>query len=76
MQKFDNEDVEAAVIELLKKTLMPVSTDYVAHHTGMGWGTARSVLLNMALKGEIQSEKTTKSLIFRLPRKDGQTHGE
>lgn len=70
MQKFDNQDVEAEVIELLKKTSIPVSTDYVAHHIGMGWGTARSVLLNMALKGEIQSEKTTKSLIFKLPKKE------
>jgi hypothetical protein len=66
VQKFDNEDVEAAVIELLRRTREPVSIDFVSHHTKMGWGTARGVLLNMTLKGQIKSVKTTKSLIFFL----------
>lgn len=72
MQKFDNEKVEAQVIELLERTPIAVSIDYVAHHLTMSWSTSRGLLLNMALKGLIEAEKTTKSLIFRLPKKDGE----
>lgn len=67
MQKFDNEKIETQVIDLMEKTAMPVSIDYVAHHLSMSWPTARGVLLNMKIKGKIELEKTTKSLIFRLP---------
>jgi response regulator of citrate/malate metabolism len=70
MQRFDDKTTEATIIELLKKTPMAVSTDYVAHHTNMSWATSRAVLLNMALKRKIQAEKTTKSMIFRLPNKE------
>lgn len=67
MQKFGNEEIENQVVELLTKTSMPVSIDYVAHHLHMSWSTARGLLLNMTIKGKIEAEKTTKSLIFRLP---------
>jgi len=47
---------------------MAVSTDFVAYHLGIAWVTSRSLLMNMALKGLIEMEKTTKSMIFRLPK--------
>jgi len=72
LQKFDNKKVEAQVIELLERTPTAVSIDYVAHHLEMSWSTSRGLLLNMALKGLVEAEKTTKSLIFRLPKKDGE----
>jgi hypothetical protein len=63
-----NEQVENGVIDLLKKTPMAVSCDYVAFHLKICWATARSLLLNMALEKKIEMEKTTKSAIFRLPK--------
>jgi DNA-binding IclR family transcriptional regulator len=72
-QKFDNEKTEAEVLDLLKNTPMAASTDYVAHNLNVSWSTARGLLLNMTLKGKIEAEKTTKSLIFRLPKKDPAT---
>ena len=68
MQKVGNEQVENEVIELLKKTPMPVSIDYVAYHLHISWPTSRGLLLNMALNKKVEAEKTTKSLIFRLPK--------
>jgi len=63
-----NEQVENSVIELLKKTPMAVSTDYVAYHLRIGWGTARSLLLHMALEKKLEMEETTKGAVFRLPK--------
>jgi hypothetical protein len=47
---------------------MAVSTDFVAYHLGIAWVTARLLLMNMTLKGLVEMEKTTKSMIFRLPK--------
>jgi len=66
-KKFDNPKIEEQVVKLLENTQQPVSIDYVAFHLNVNWNTARSILLNMALKGRIQAVKTTKSLIFLLP---------
>lgn len=68
MQKVGNVEVENEAIELLKKTVMPVSIDYVAYHLHISWPTARGLLLNMALNKKVEAEKTTKGLIFRLPK--------
>ena len=70
MQKYDDATSENSVIELLHRTNMAVSTDFVAYHLSISWVTARALLLNMTIKGLITMEKTTKSMIFRLP-KDG-----
>lgn len=43
---------------------MPVSIEFVAQELGIGWGTARAILLNLAIQGRIAMQKTTKSLIF------------
>jgi len=64
--KFDDPKTEDEVIELLRTAKMPVSIDYVSHHIGVGWDTARATLMNLALQGKIKSQKTTKSLIFSL----------
>ena len=69
MQKFGNEKVEAQVLKLLERTPTAVSIDYVRYHLSISWSTARGLLLNMTIKGKVEAEKTTKSLIFRLPKK-------
>jgi hypothetical protein len=65
--KFDNIQTEEQVVKLLEETKIAVSTDFVAYHLSISWVTARSLLLNMTIKGLVSMEKTTKSMIFRLP---------
>jgi len=47
---------------------MPLSIEYVARHLNVGWGTARAMLLELALDGKIACQKTTKSWIFWISR--------
>jgi len=72
MQKVGNVQVENEAIQLMKKTPMAVSVDFVAFHLKMSWPTARGLLLNMALNKKVEVEKTTKSYIFRLPKEVSQ----
>ncbi len=70
--KFGNPVIQESVIKLLKETGMPVSVDFVARKLGVGWGTARAILLDLAVQGRIRMVKTTKSLIFST-RKEAET---
>jgi len=58
---------EHQLLILLKRTLRPVSVEYVAVHLNIGWGTARAILLELALSGKVVGQKTTKSWIFWIP---------
>jgi membrane protein required for beta-lactamase induction len=60
----NNPKLESDLISLLKKEKRPVSIDYVRHNLDLSWGTARALLLSLALLGKINSMKTTKSWIF------------
>lgn len=71
MQKFNNPKVEQQIIELLKETPMPCSVDYVAQRFDLAWGTARAILLDLAVRGKIRTQKTTKSLIFWVEHQEG-----
>lgn len=62
--KFGNPNIQKKVIQLLQKTDMPASIDFVAYHLHIGWGTARAILLNLAMQNRIIMQKTTKSFIF------------
>ena len=64
MQKFNNPKLEEKIIKLLEETKIPCAIDYVAKNVNIAWGTARAILLNLAVNGRIQTQKTTKSLIF------------
>jgi DNA-binding IclR family transcriptional regulator len=74
LQKVGNEHFETAVIKLLEKTPMAVSVDFVAYHLGISWPTARGLLLTMAINKKVEVEKTTKSMIFRLPKKEAKAN--
>lgn len=69
MQKFNNPEVEKQILDLLEETLIPCSVDYVAQHFDLAWGTARAILLDLAVRGKIKTQKTTKSLIFWIEKK-------
>jgi DNA-binding IclR family transcriptional regulator len=62
-----NSEVQSQLLELLEKTPIPVSIEFVARHLNVGWGTARAMLLELALSGKVASQKTTKSWIFWIP---------
>lgn len=68
--KFGNPNIQSDVVDLLIKTDMPVSVEFVAQKLGIGWGTARAILLNLAIQGRVKMEKTTKSLIFSINEKE------
>jgi len=71
--KFGNADVQNSVLNLLRKTNMPVDVEFVAQKLGIGWGTARAILLNLVVEGKVYMEKTTKSFIFSL--NEGEKNG-
>ena len=73
--KFGNPDIQNNVMSLLQETKMPVSIEFVAQKLSIGWGTARAILLNLAIQGKIRMQKTTKSLIFSIEKKDGSQSG-
>lgn len=62
--KFGNPDIQKNVVDLLRETKIPVSVEFVAQKLNIGWGTARAILLNLAVQGKIRVQKTTKSMIF------------
>jgi hypothetical protein len=66
IQRINDPETEKTVLDVMKEAEQPVSCDYIAFNLQIGWGTARGVLLNMALKGKITALKTTKSFIFLL----------
>lgn len=63
-----NSEIQTQLLNLLGKTPMPVSIEYVARHLNVGWGTARAILLELTLSGKVAGQKTTKSWIFWIPR--------
>jgi hypothetical protein len=64
MNHFNNKNLEIQIVNFLKETPIPASIDYVAQHFNLAWGTARAILLNLVIDGRVQTQKTTKSLIF------------
>jgi len=72
MQKFNNPELEEKIIKFLKDTEIPSSIDYVAQHFNLAWGTARAILLNLAVCAKVTAQKTTKSLIFWVKKEEVQ----
>lgn len=64
MNHFNDKDLESQIVKLLEETPIPASIDFVAQHFNLAWGTARAILLNLVIDGRVQTQKTTKSLIF------------
>jgi len=63
------------VIEYFQSTEVPVVVGDVANLLGVSWSTARQVLMELALSGEIECEVTTRGRIFRrAPNKESLGH--
>ena len=70
--KINTPKVEHRLLKVLSNADNPVSIDYVRYNLKINWGTARALLLSMALEGKIQSMKTSKSWIFWVEKLEAQ----
>ncbi len=70
MQKFDNPEMERKTADSMRKEGQPVSIDWLAHNLGVGWGTARAILMNMSMQGKLKAIRTTKGFVFALKERD------
>jgi hypothetical protein len=62
--KINSPRLRQRVVDLVRMTGQPVSALYVAEHLNLAWGTARALLFELSLNGELNAVKTTKSWIF------------
>jgi len=56
--------VAKRIIEVVDKSDVPVTVDYVAYNIGVSWNTAKTLLLELALIGRVQATKTSHGWIF------------
>ena len=56
--------IQKQVKALITDATVPVDVAYIARRTGVGWGTARYLLLTLALSGEVEAVRTRKSWVF------------
>jgi len=61
---FGNKKTEEQIIKIMTVTQIPCDIEYVAKNVHMAWGTARSILLSLVIKGKIKCQNTTKGWIF------------
>lgn len=57
-------ELKTLALEIVKETRLPTSIEDVARKLGVAWGTARALLLELAVEGKVSAQKTTKSWIF------------
>lgn len=67
--KIGNSKIEKKIYEVIRRAVVPVNIQYVAKFSGLYWGTARVVLLDMVAKGKICMQETTKTPIFWVSEK-------
>jgi hypothetical protein len=65
MLKLNIPELEKQAQALVEGAAVPVTVDYIARQLHIAWDTARSLLLSMALKGQVSAVKTMKSWIFQ-----------
>jgi len=65
--KEKGEELRKKVRVFIKQQETPFSINNVAKEFGISWTTARAILLELALEGEVETIKTTKSYVF-IPR--------
>ena len=64
MLRKENMVLRERVRNFVKKQKQPFSVNDVAREFRISWTTARAILLELALKEEVEIIKTTKSYIF------------
>ena len=71
MPKLNFNELKRSALELVKATQIPVSIGYVAEELGIAWGTARAILLELALEDRVEGLKTMKSWVFMVKKNEG-----
>lgn len=69
-------ELKKKVKEFIKRQKRPFSINDVAREFKISWTTARALLLELALEGEVEVMKTTKSYIFIPKRGDSNENRE
>ena len=69
MEKF--EKTKSEVKEYIKTLDMPFSIQDIAKKFDISWNTAKAILLELALEGEVKATKTTKSYVFTVKENGG-----
>ncbi len=62
------EKTKREIKEYIKTLNMPFTVQDIAKRFNIAWNTAKALLLELALEGEIKAMKTTKSYVFTLSR--------
>jgi len=58
------EKLRKKIRDFIKQQEQPFSVNDVAKEFEISWTTARAILLELALEGEVEVMKTTKSYVF------------
>jgi hypothetical protein len=67
--KINDSNLRHRIVQTVTDAKRPVSVEYIAKLLGLSWVTAKAILFDLSLTGELGAIKTTKSWIFTLPRK-------
>ncbi len=66
--KINNSDLRNRIVKTVRDAKQPVSVEYIAKLLGLSWVTAKAILFDLSLTGELGAIKTTRSWIFTPPR--------
>ena len=72
--KKNTKELKEGVKEFIRVQQKPFSVNDVAREFRIQWNTARAILLELALEGEVEVVKTTKSYVF-IPKR-GEVDGD
>ena len=64
-----DEELKRRALEALRRNQLPLGVGDVARELGVAWGTARYILLALALRGEVEIIRTAHGLYFRPSRR-------
>ena len=65
-RKISTPEFETKVLEALGSVENPVTVQYIAERCGIGWGTARAILMDLTLQGKVKMQPTTSTPIFTI----------
>ena len=59
-----NRELEEKMVEEIRKSDVPVNTEYLAKKTAISWSRASRMLLRLALQGKIAAVETINGWVF------------
>lgn len=74
--KVGSREYEQKVLDVLHTAKAPLDVTNIAHKLGVGFGTARAILLDMALAGKLEKITTVHGSLYQLPNKNGEKEND